>query len=109
VSSLYISRAHLGETKRGLRRLVATFRGSLAAIRFCFPGSGPADARPGQLVIDTTTSDPTTTRRVAAALAAVGVRFLDAPVSGAPQVARAGKLTMMLVGEASDMTRQRLY
>lgn len=67
------------------------------------PDGLTVNARPGQLVIDTTTSDPTTTRHVAAALAAVGVRFLDAPVSGAPQVAREGKLTMMLGGEASDI------
>lgn len=62
-----------------------------------------AHARSGQVVIDTTTSDAPTTRRVAAALEAAGVRFIDAPVSGAPEVARKGQLTMMLGGAASDI------
>jgi 3-hydroxyisobutyrate dehydrogenase len=44
-----------------------------------------------------------TTRRAAAALAVKGARFIDAPVSGAPEVARQGKLTMMLGGVASDI------
>lgn len=62
-----------------------------------------AHARSGQVVIDTTTSDAPTTRRVAAALEAAGVRFIDAPVSGAPEVARKGQLTMMLGGAVSDI------
>jgi 3-hydroxyisobutyrate dehydrogenase len=60
-------------------------------------------ARRGQVVIDTTTSDAPTTRRLAAALATVGVRFIDAPVSGAPELARKGQLTMMLGGAADDI------
>lgn len=46
------------------------------------PGGLLAHARRGQVVIDTTTSDAPTTRRVATALATAGVRFVDAPVSG---------------------------
>jgi 3-hydroxyisobutyrate dehydrogenase len=60
-------------------------------------------ARLGLLVVDTTTSDVPTTRRVAGALAREGARFIDAPVSGAPEVARKGQLTMMLGGDAADI------
>lgn len=53
-----------------------------------------------RLVIDTTSSDPETSRRAADRLARVGVAFVDAPVSGAPEVARAGQLTAMAGGDA---------
>lgn len=54
------------------------------------------------VVIDTSTSDPGTSRRLAARLAAAGHALLDAPVSGGPSGARDGRLTMMIGGEAAD-------
>lgn len=53
------------------------------------------------IVIDTSTSDPGTTRRLAARLAEAGHALLDAPVSGGPAGAAEGTLTMM-VGGAND-------
>jgi len=53
------------------------------------------------VVIDTSTSDPGTTRRLAARLAEAGHALLDAPVSGGPSGAAEGTLTMM-VGGAAD-------
>jgi 3-hydroxyisobutyrate dehydrogenase len=55
------------------------------------------------VVIDTSTSDPVTTRRLAARLATAGHGLLDAPVSGGPSGAATGSLTMMIGGEASDL------
>ncbi|ONG58916.1 3-hydroxyisobutyrate dehydrogenase [Pseudoroseomonas deserti] len=55
------------------------------------------------VVIDTSTSDPVTTRRLAATLAAAGHALLDAPVSGGPAGAATGSLTMMIGGEAADL------
>lgn len=55
------------------------------------------------VVIDTSTSDPGTSRRLAACLAAAGHALLDAPVSGGPSGARDGRLTMMVGGEADDI------
>ncbi len=49
-------------------------------------------------VIDTSTSDPGTTRRLAARLAESGHAVLDAPVSGGPSGAAEGTLTMMVGG-----------
>jgi 3-hydroxyisobutyrate dehydrogenase len=57
----------------------------------------------GLLVVDTTTADPDSTRRVAAALAEKGIRFIDAPVSGGPKGAATGTMTMVLGGAAADV------
>ncbi len=55
------------------------------------------------VVIDTSTSDPGTSRRLAARLAEAGHGLLDAPVSGGPSGAASGTLTMMIGGEAADL------
>ncbi|MBN3810472.1 NAD(P)-dependent oxidoreductase [Paraburkholderia sp. Ac-20347] len=57
-----------------------------------------ANARPGTIVIDTTTADPDSTRRVAAELAERGIGFIDAPVSGGPKGAATATMTMVLGG-----------
>jgi len=54
------------------------------------------------VVIDTSTSDPGTSRRLAVQLANAGHGLLDAPVSGGPSGAVAGTLTMMIGGSAED-------
>lgn len=61
----------------------------------------------GRRVLDTTTADPLSTRRVAAALAEVGVGFVDAPVSGGPAGAAQGTMTMVLGGDAADIAAMR--
>jgi 3-hydroxyisobutyrate dehydrogenase-like beta-hydroxyacid dehydrogenase len=48
--------------------------------------------RPGQLVIDATTSNPEVSREVAAWLKKNGVDYADAPVTGGPPEATAGRL-----------------
>lgn len=59
------------------------------------------------LVLDTSTSDPTTTRRLSALLAEAGHGHLDAPVSGGPAGAGSGGLTMMIGGAAADVAAAR--
>ena len=63
--------------------------------------------RSGQLLIDTTSGDPATSRTLAAWLAERGVEFVDAPVSGGTSGAAAGKLTVMLGGEPRAAERAR--
>lgn len=58
-------------------------------------------ARPGLVVIDTTTASPASTSKVAAALAARGVALIDGPVSGGPKGAANGTMTMVLGGDAA--------
>jgi 3-hydroxyisobutyrate dehydrogenase len=54
----------------------------------------------GATVIDMSTIDPATSRRVAAAVGERGGRMLDAPVSGSSVGAEQGTLTIMVGGDA---------
>lgn len=58
-------------------------------------------ARPGLLLIDTTTADPKTMQALMPALSDAGIRFVDAPVSGGPSGAAKGALTMF-IGASPD-------
>ena len=62
------------------------------------------DLRPGALIIDCTSGEPSASQAIAAALQARGARFVDAPVSGGPAGAEAGTLTSMLGGTEADVT-----
>lgn len=55
------------------------------------------------IVLDTSTVDPATSRRLHARLAHSGHGHLDAPVSGGPVGAEAGSLAVMLGGNAADV------
>src|SRR2546428_4355587 len=61
----------------------------------------------GRLCVDMSTVDPAVSRRVAAALAAKGVRFIDAPVSGGVPRAEEGTLAIMVGGDARDIEEAR--
>ena len=61
----------------------------------------------GAIVIDHSTVAPETARQAAALLAAAGVQFLDAPVSGGVEGARNGKLSVMVGGDAAALERAR--
>jgi len=62
-----------------------------------------AEAKPGQLFADHGTYDPAVAERVAAAFAAKGAYFLDAPVSGGPPGAAAGALVCAVGGDAAGV------
>ncbi|CCD90332.1 putative 3-hydroxyisobutyrate dehydrogenase [Bradyrhizobium sp. ORS 285] len=64
-----------------------------------------AHARPGVVIVDTSTSHPETSRRLAALLKARGMGFVDAPVSGGPKGAAAGSMTMVIGAEDDDLAR----
>jgi 3-hydroxyisobutyrate dehydrogenase-like beta-hydroxyacid dehydrogenase len=53
-------------------------------------------ARKGLVVIDTSTSEPATTAKMRDALAAKGVRFVDAPLARTPVEAELGTLNIMV-------------
>ena len=61
----------------------------------------------GALLIDCTSGDPATSRRIAARLAARGVDFADAPVSGGTNGAEAGTLTIMVGADEAVFARAR--
>jgi 3-hydroxyisobutyrate dehydrogenase len=85
----------------------------------CFPVSadveslldGPdgllAGMRKGSILLDCTSGDPATSRRIAALLAERDIGFLDAPVSGGTIGAEQGTLTVMIGGDAALFARVR--
>jgi 3-hydroxyisobutyrate dehydrogenase-like beta-hydroxyacid dehydrogenase len=63
--------------------------------------------RPGGLLVETSTVSPTVSTEIGKELAAHGIAYLRAPVSGNPIAAEAGKLTAMVSGpkEAFEVIR----
>lgn len=66
-------------------------------------GGVAASAKPGLIVVDTTTAEPNSTRKVAAALKEVKVGMVDGPVSGGPKGAASATMTMVLGGSDEDV------
>jgi 3-hydroxyisobutyrate dehydrogenase-like beta-hydroxyacid dehydrogenase len=66
-----------------------------------------AGARPGLLVIDSSTSSPVSTAALAKELDAAGVALVDAPLSRTPKEAEAGTLDCMVGASPEDFERAR--
>lgn len=62
-------------------------------------------AKPGSLIIDTSTISPQVTVSMEARLRAAGLRMLDAPISGGSEGAANGTLSIMVGGDKADVTR----
>lgn len=81
-----------------------------AAVDFCTRGpQGIVHAgSEGKLIVDFSTIAPGTTRTLAEhALRRAGMRWVDAPVSGGPQAAREGQLTIMAGASPADFEQAR--
>ena len=61
----------------------------------------------GSTLIDCTSGDPGTSRRIAQRLSEAGATFIDAPVSGGVTGAEKGTLTIMVGGDAAVLDRVR--
>jgi len=59
----------------------------------------------GRIVLDMGSSDPTHSRDNARGLAAAGIGWVDAPVSGGPEGASSGTLAIMAGGSKNDFSR----
>jgi 3-hydroxyisobutyrate dehydrogenase-like beta-hydroxyacid dehydrogenase len=66
-----------------------------------------AHARDGQVVVDLSTAAPSSTQAIHGELAAKGVAYLDAGISGGAAAADKGTLTLMVGGEAEALERVR--
>jgi 3-hydroxyisobutyrate dehydrogenase-like beta-hydroxyacid dehydrogenase len=65
------------------------------------PGGVLAGLRPGSVVIDCSTAIPSSSVRMAQAVAAAGGRFLDAPMTRTPKEAAEGRLNLLVGGDAA--------
>ncbi|MCP9850007.1 NAD(P)-dependent oxidoreductase [Cyanobium sp. Morenito 9A2] len=73
-----------------------------------FGADGAAEAlRPGALVVDFSSIDPAVSQQLAARLRLQGVAYLDAPVTGGTEGARAGSLSVLVGGAPADLERAR--
>lgn len=61
----------------------------------------------GATLVDCTSGDPATSRRLATRLGERGIAFIDAPVSGGVKGAQEGTLTVMCGGDEHDIERVR--
>jgi 4-hydroxybutyrate dehydrogenase / sulfolactaldehyde 3-reductase len=64
-----------------------------------------ANGRPGLLVVDMSTIDPAVTDRISAALSAMGMSMIDAPIGRLAYHADRGECLFMVGGSASDFER----
>jgi 3-hydroxyisobutyrate dehydrogenase/2-hydroxy-3-oxopropionate reductase len=81
--------------------------GAAVAAVFGGPDGLVAGARPGNVLVDSSTVPPSTIRQFEAAARRAGAGILDAPVSGSVGLARSGTLTIMVGGEAADVEAAR--
>ena len=58
-----------------------------------------AGFQPGQILVDTTTGEPEQTAALGGRLAARGVQYLDAPISGSSEQTRRGEATVIVGGD----------
>jgi 3-hydroxyisobutyrate dehydrogenase len=84
---------------------------SSAEIAACLDGKEGilANARKGLVICDLTSSDPVETRKNARRAARRGIDYLDAAMSGGPAGILAGKLTLMVGGDAKVLGRIKRY
>jgi 3-hydroxyisobutyrate dehydrogenase-like beta-hydroxyacid dehydrogenase len=63
--------------------------------------------KPGSIIVDCSTSDPTSTAALAAELAPLGIEYADAPLGGTPQQASEGTLGAMVGASEAVFARLR--
>jgi 3-hydroxyisobutyrate dehydrogenase len=103
-----VAGADIAEAARAAGVLITILPDGPAVERAVYGEAGLlAAARPGQTLLEMTSSHPRVTRRVAADLGARGVGVLDAPVSGGVRGAEQGTLCVMAAGPASLVESHR--
>ncbi|KUL93619.1 3-hydroxyisobutyrate dehydrogenase [Bosea sp. WAO] len=69
------------------------------------PDGIAASAKPGTIIVDCSTSDPSSTVRLAAQLSAIGLHLCDAPLGGTPAQAALGQLSTMIGADSEVFAR----
>lgn len=90
---------------------VAGLSAGVDIVLLCLPGSREVEAmveklapvmRPGQIIVDASTSDPASSVKLAKWLEGFGIGFADAPMAGGPEQAMAGE-TGVLAGASAEV------
>ncbi len=85
-------------------------------IFLCLPGTAEVEAvvaamgpalRPGHIIVDKSTGDPSATRRLGASLAAQNIGLVDAPIGRSPREAEQGRLSTLLGGDPAHLAAIR--
>ena len=96
------------EATAGVDVLVLCVSNDAAVEAVLFGPNGAADAlKPGARVLDCSTISPAQAIRCGERLKSRGVSYLDAPVTGGTEGARAGTLTVLVGGEATALSSVR--
>jgi len=90
------------EGARFLITMVPDGKAVRKAVLAALPGLAP-----GTIVIDMSSSDPATTRKLGALLKKKRIHLLDSPVSGAKAKAKDGTLALMVGGDAAILRKAR--
>jgi 3-hydroxyisobutyrate dehydrogenase-like beta-hydroxyacid dehydrogenase len=94
------------DVARGSDVVVLCVTGSPQVEQVVFDNEGLlAAARPGLVVIDTSTSEPGSTAKIREAFAARKTSFVDAPLARTPKEAEAGKLNAMVGADEATFER----
>ncbi|MBS0243068.1 MAG: NAD(P)-dependent oxidoreductase, partial [Proteobacteria bacterium] len=91
----------------GGRSIVLTSLPDPAAVRAAWTGPGGLveSAAKGTVILELSTIDPTTMREVGAVAAAKGIDVVDCPVSGGPNEAANGTMTLICGGDEAVLAR----
>ena len=93
---------------------LADLAAASTVIHICAPGSPQVEAiiatllpalQPGTVIVDCSTSDPTSTAQLARRLADAGCHMADAPLGGTPVQAEAGELATMVGADDAVFAR----
>lgn len=74
-----------------------------SAVRAVLAGLGDLDARAGLVVLDLSSVSPGDAEEIGASMAAHGIRYVDAPVTGGVAAAELGTLTTIVGSAESDL------
>jgi 3-hydroxyisobutyrate dehydrogenase len=107
-----VAAEELGDVCDGTEAVLLSLPDSRAVESVVFGARPSADgllafARPGQVIIDLSTSAPSSTQRIHAAFAERGIEYLDAGISGGAAAAAQGTLTIMVGGSAAALRSVR--
>ena len=96
------------DAARGADIVIICVTGSTQVEEIVFGADGLLSAaREGLIVIDTSTAEPDSTTRIREALAAKGVKFIDAPLARTPKEAEEGRLNTMVGADEATFEQIR--